>query len=92
MRLECVNEYLFNKGFELEQSYKGNKYYCSIYKKEVYKSSDEKMHIWHNNDFVFYDCIYKEVIGISLQRPYNLIEEIREFKINRIIKKEDTSL
>lgn len=91
MKLECVNEYLLSKGFEIEQSYKGNKYYCSIYYNE-----NKKVHIWYNDDNIVDNCYIQvksnntDITG--LQRPYNLIEEIREFKINKIIKKEDTSL
>lgn len=93
MKLKSIEEYLFNKGFILEESYKGNVHYCSIYVLE-----DEKIHIWYDVfKNVHTDCIYKQIISTvnnisGLQRRYNLVEEIRDFKINNLIKKEDSSL
>ena len=93
MKLKSIEEYLFNKGFILEESYKGNVHYCSIYVLE-----DEKIHIWYDVfKNVHTDCIYKETFKIKkdiscLPREYNLIEEIRDFKIKNLIKKEDSSL
>ncbi len=93
MKLEVVEEYLLSKGFKLEQKYRGNIYYCSIYE----LISIERIHVWYNNEYDV-GSVYKEITDRSikninsLQRPYNIFEEIREFKINKIIKKEDTSL
>lgn len=95
MKLKYIDNYLIDRGFKLLKSYKGNIHYCSIYERD---DKTERMHIWYDDvDNVFIDNIYREIDSsvtdiTGLQQKCNLIEEIREFKLNKIIKKEDSSL
>lgn len=84
MNVVIIDKYLLDNGFIISDSYKGNVHFCRIYRNEKVK-----VHVWFDDDGNTI-ITYKDV-GY-LQREFDIIGEIREYKLNKLIRKEDSSL